>query len=89
MTTVVMGPRFREDDIGVCGDDAGQARQWRAIRILIAISRADVILVMFNDDSSARKTRGSTSGRLRLKQPAMHGSEHFKESQESPRRDNA
>jgi hypothetical protein len=49
-------------------------RHTRAIRIVIAISRADVILVTFNDDSSARKTRGSTSGRLRLKQPAMHGS---------------
>jgi hypothetical protein len=28
-------------------------------QIVIAISRADVILVMFNDDSSARKTRAS------------------------------
>jgi hypothetical protein len=56
---------------------------------VVAISRADVILVMFNDDSSARKIRGSTSGRLRLKQPAVHGSEQFKKSQESPRRDNA
>jgi hypothetical protein len=56
---------------------------------VIAISHADVILVMFNDDSSARKDRGSTPGRLRMKQPATHGSEHFKESQESPRRDNA
>jgi hypothetical protein len=56
---------------------------------MIAISRADVILVTFNDDSSPRKARGSTSGRLRMKQPGTHGSTRFKESQESPRRDNA
>jgi hypothetical protein len=73
--------------------DGNDCRPADAVRNLqpqnvIAISRADVILVTFNDDSSARKTRGSTSGRLRLKQPAMHGSEHFRESQESPRRDN-
>jgi hypothetical protein len=84
-----MGPGVRRDDESLRGNDAGQARQRRANRIVIAISRADVILVMFNDDSSARKTRSSTSGRLRLKQPAMHGSTRFKESQESPRRDNA
>jgi hypothetical protein len=40
-------------------------RHTRAIRNVIAISRADVILVMFNDDSSARKVRGSASSRLR------------------------